>query len=485
MYPEGVDTISIKDQVKSDFLALVDFLSTRLSFPWWFAVKEDARNRHSLARAIGITRDELLSVLEIFGVCRKRGKIINVRNDVVLWAQTNGLKTYFNSESNINLSRSKCTLSNKLQLLLRLGAPIDSDCVSIPSLQRLEDVSPVERLELDDQRLLRNLKNAMKKSIRSLNGGESSLDVADLDECDDSIARRDTTTVSNSNTIDNTSNSLSSLDHLDSSSIAHSSSINTATLEVVQKEVLTYADTVVRERNANLVEAYKKIGENVKNTTPIPMTETELKKNATLATFNVPLIPVLLKNLVKDLIHFGTGRDKLDDDQDILSFIGDNSHPHTIITMLKPKNLRSFNTHCRQKVKDLPGTLLKPSKYKDLNEIEKEAAKLKDIGEIRKWCIEALLEDDTEAQDALQAVAENKLGMMKKKKMQAPEIGAMLKLFGILPTSFLGVKSFMETHWGFQMFASKTSLRQLHIDSIIPTTEETDDELKLSIGTRI
>jgi hypothetical protein len=60
MYPEGFHTISIKDQVKSDFLALVDFLSTRLSFPWWFALKEDARNRHSLARAIGITRDELL-----------------------------------------------------------------------------------------------------------------------------------------------------------------------------------------------------------------------------------------------------------------------------------------------------------------------------------------------------------------------------------------------------------------------------------------
>ena len=56
-----------------------------------------------------------------------------------------------------------------------------------------------------------------------------------------------------------------------------------------------------------------------------------------------------------------------------------------------------------------------------LNEIEKEAAKLKDIGEIRKWCIEALLEDDTEAQDALQAVAENKLGMMKKKKMPTME----------------------------------------------------------------
>ena len=50
-----------------------------------------------------------------------------------------------------------------------------------------------------------------------------------------------------------------------------------------------------------------------------------------------------------------------------------------------------------------------------INENEKEAAKLKDIGEIRKWCIEALLEDDTEAQDVLRAVAQDKLGMMKKK----------------------------------------------------------------------
>ena len=90
---------------------------------------------------------------------------------------------------------------------------------------------------------------------------------------------------------------------------------------------------------------------------------------------------------------------------------------------------------------------MKPPKYIHLNENEKEAVKRKDIREIRKWCIEALvLEDDTEArQDVLQAVAQDKLGMMKKKKMEAPEIGAMLKLFGILPTSFLGLKSFMET----------------------------------------
>ena len=96
-------------------MALVDFLSTRLSFPWWFALKEDARNRHSLARAIGITRDELLSVLEIFGVCRKRGNNMNVRNDVRIWAQTDGLKMYFNSGSNINLSRSRYTSSYNRQ----------------------------------------------------------------------------------------------------------------------------------------------------------------------------------------------------------------------------------------------------------------------------------------------------------------------------------------------------------------------------------
>ena len=233
-------------------------------------MKEDARNRHSLAGAIGISWDELLSVLEIFGVCRKCGNNINVRNDVVLWVQTDGLNTYFNSGSNINLSRSRCTSSSNSQIFLRLLGAVssDSECVSIPSLQRLEDASPVESFGLEDRTVLLNLKNSLKKIIHSLNGGESSADVADLDECDDSIARRDTTTVSNSNTVDNTSNSLSSLDHLDSSSIAHSSSVNTATLEVVQKEVLMYADALVGEKN-------------------------------------VPLIPVLLKNLVKNLIHFG------------------------------------------------------------------------------------------------------------------------------------------------------------------------------------
>ena len=63
----------------------------------------------------------------------------------------------------------------------------------------------------------------MKKSICSINGVESSLEGVGLEEeSNDSIARRDAATVSNSsNTIDNISKSLSSLHHcLDSSTIA-------------------------------------------------------------------------------------------------------------------------------------------------------------------------------------------------------------------------------------------------------------------------
>ena len=53
--------------------------------------------------------------LEIFGVCRKRGNNMNLRNDVRIWAQTDGLKMYFNSGSNINLSRSRYTSSYNRQ----------------------------------------------------------------------------------------------------------------------------------------------------------------------------------------------------------------------------------------------------------------------------------------------------------------------------------------------------------------------------------
>ncbi len=56
--------------------------------------------------------------------------------------------------------------------------------------------------------------------------------------------------------------------------------------------------------------------------------------------------------------------------------------------------------------------------------------------------------------------------MMEKTKMGVEDIGAMLKLFNILPIPFLKMKSFMETFWGLQMFDSKTAMRKLYQDAV-------------------
>jgi hypothetical protein len=112
--------------------------------------------------------------------------------------------------------------------------------------------------------------------------------------------------------------------------------------------------------------------------------------------------------------------------------------------------------------------------------VQNEEEKIVATRNIRQWCVNALLEGDAETQDVIRAVARDKLGMMDKKKMQAEDIGAMLKLFNILPTSFLGMKSFMETFWGFRMFDSKTAIQKLYQDAVVPRTGVTQDELKVA-----
>ncbi len=72
--------------------------------------------------------------------------------------------------------------------------------------------------------------------------------------------------------------------------------------------------------------------------------------------------------------------------------------------------------------------------------------------------------------------------MIEKVKMPAGDIGAMIGLANITPTSFLAIKSFMQTFYGYQMFESKTALRDLYNDAIVPLVDqyiEIDSEIKI------
>ena len=156
MSTKGCTKESKSDQVKLDFLDVLNFFKTTVQSTWWYGVKLDQSNHHSLAAAVGLKTEEVLSILELFGLCRKHGKTIVVKRDVMDWACATGLNKFFHCNETVNYSTSRCTLSKKQHVFVRLGGS-KSDTVSIlyPSLQHHTDTTPVEQLPLPDQRILR------------------------------------------------------------------------------------------------------------------------------------------------------------------------------------------------------------------------------------------------------------------------------------------------------------------------------------------
>ena len=65
--------------------------------------------------------------------------------------------------------------------------------------------------------------------------------------------------------------------------------------------------------------------------------------------------------------------------------------------------------------------------------------------------------------------------------MKAESIGAILKLLNVSPTAFRKLKSFMELHWGWLMFASKDDIRSLRSNAILPIIGRYDVYPQLSV----
>ena len=61
--------------------------------------------------------------------------------------------------------------------------------------------------------------------------------------------------------------------------------------------------------------------------------------------------------------------------------------------------------------------------------------------------------------------------MVEQKKLSAEEVGAMLSLSNMTPSSFHSMKSFLQTYFDYQMFASKANIRSLYKDAIAPTVD--------------
>ena len=101
---------------------------------------------------------------------------------------------------------------------------------------------------------------------------------------------------------------------------------------------------------------------------------------------------------------------------------------------------------------------------------------------ITKWIIESLMKNDQRVANIITDIARDELGFIRAKMMKAESIGPILKLVNVSPTAFRKLKSSIELHWGWRMFASKDDIRILLSNAILPIIGRYDVNPQLSIN---
>ena len=152
----------------------------------------------------------------------------------------------------------------------------------------------------------------------------------------------------------------------------------------------------------------------------------------------------------------------------------------------------SFKKCCRNLVAGLPNKQIAVKQTRSGQNIEnfdsaeeKEKFKAAEI-EMRRWMILAMIRSDDDVKQIVRDIAREELIIVEAKMMPADKIAGIFKLFNILPNAFKGLKSYMETFWGWRMFASATAVASLNAYTILPITGtwEKMDPKKYTIGTR-
>ena len=477
-------------QVRRDTVALLTHYNECFSTPWYYACSLVEDNQHSLAAAMGVTCSQMLRILKMFDVAKDWKNSVIIKKKLADWRKDSDMASFIEMDDRINVSQSKCTGTKSKYVFLLLGKCHEKDHFKLPIKQGRKE-TPAHTS--NDGRLFRKLKSNLRSSMEHfdrvqapgedpLNGSSASGDAGEGDTeitrgvADDangiaSVSGCAGSSSLGSSTSTGMSTSTSGWASAGASAGASGSRSSTGLLSVEH--------SVITQRCNQIINNYKKLHHNApSDVIEVIATDEDLSKSyPLLKLFNIPIVPLMIRMLAKEIMKLA--KEKFD--EDLLSTVSADGagHEYTVMSVLKPENERSFKNNCRDKIRSLPNLLLKSTKFKNLTDADKRDAQETHIRDIRKWCIEALLDNDTSTQDAFRAVARKKLRMVDKKKMKAADIGAMLKLFNILPTSFLGMKSFMETFWDFQMFDSKTSIRLLHHDAVVPTAGVTDDELKI------
>ena len=92
------------------------------------------------------------------------------------------------------------------------------------------------------------------------------------------------------------------------------------------------------------------------------------------------------------------------------------------------------------------------------------------------------MKNDQRVANIITDIAREELGFIRAKMMKAENIGTILKLVNVSPTLFSKIKSFMEFHWGWRMFASKYDIRSLRSNAILPIIGRYEVNPQLSIN---
>jgi hypothetical protein len=417
-----------------------DYYETRKQ-GWFYGVRLPDSSKHSLCSALGLQEDECFVLLDILGLRVKHGKGYRTIKDASKWRGNSVIGKYFVDENSISLSTTLGSAGSSI--FLRLGKP-DALNATLVVNQSLEARPPY----LTDK-MLQKKRSKLKEAITRYQRCQSSPTAAA------------------------TANSESSQVP---SQQPPSNSIETANSESPPRgrserlpEISPEKDLLQKYRDMNYgMDAEELI---VADKTKYPM----------LSMFKIPLAPILLQKLSCELVNLQKEHSTCNINNIVEANQTGGNHSYCNVTLLRPSNERSFGKHCFEKLRDLPRALVKDFVTKGMDDNEREEAARKETQKIRTWCINALLDDDDTGESVI-AVARKRFNMIEKVKMPAGDIGAMIGLANITPTSFLAIKSFMQTFYGYQMFESKTALRDLYNDSIVPLVDqyiEIDSEIKI------
>ena len=138
---EGVVTDAHIKKIKQDFLSVLQWFKEKSLTPWYYGVKLDEANPHSLASAIGTSLAELTEILQLFNLAKMHGDQFRIVAAPESWTKGE-LSHFFHDKSSINKSKSPCACkSPKFEVYLKLG-PESSSKIKFPKDQAYHDTPP-------------------------------------------------------------------------------------------------------------------------------------------------------------------------------------------------------------------------------------------------------------------------------------------------------------------------------------------------------